>query len=50
MTTDDKIGMKKYNTILTNKRQQYQRYIQEKLINMNVLQAKKKYFLLIKAG
>ena len=31
-----RLEMKKYNTILTEKQQKYQRYHQVKLINMNL--------------
>ena len=47
MTIEDKIKIKNYNAILTEKQQTYQHYHLEKLINMNILQLKK-YFLLIK--
>ena len=33
--------MKNYNTILIEKQQKYQHYLQVKLINMNILQVKK---------
>ena len=36
-----RLGIKKYNSILTDKQQNYQDYHQEKLINMNILQVKK---------
>ena len=42
-----KLRMKNYNTILIEKQQKYQHYHPEKLINMNILQAKK-YCHLIK--
>ena len=42
-----KLEMKNYNMILTQKRQKYQDYNLEKVINMNILQVKK-YCLLIK--
>ena len=42
-----KLRMKNYNMILTEKQQKYQLYHLEKLINMNILQAKK-YCHLIK--
>ena len=38
--------MIKYNTILTEEQQIYQHYHQVKLINLNILQAKKYYHLL----
>ena len=44
---DEKIKMKNYNMILTEKQQKYQHYYQVKLINMIIFQAKK-YFHLIK--
>ena len=43
MTIDDKIRDEKLQMILTEKQQKYQRYHLEKLINMNILQAKKNY-------
>ena len=47
MTIDDKIGDEKKNsTILTEKLQKYQHYHLEKLINMNILQAEKYYFVI----
>ena len=36
-----RLEMKNYNMILTGRQQKYQHYHQLKLINMNVLQAKK---------
>ena len=42
-----RLEMKNCNMILTEKQQKYQHYYLEKLINMNILQAKK-YYLLIK--
>ena len=42
-----KLEMENYNTMLTEKLQKYQHYHLEKLINMNILQAKE-YYLLIK--
>ena len=48
MTIDGKIRDKKnYSIILTEKKQIYQRYHLEKLVNRNMLQVKK-YCLLIK--
>ena len=43
MTTDGNIIDQKRNIILTEKQQKYQRYHQAKLININILQAKKRY-------
>ena len=40
-TTEDKIKDEKPNMVLTKKQQKYQHYHQVKLINMNILQAKK---------
>ena len=45
MTTDDKT--KDDNTISTKKLQKYHHYHQVKLINMNMLQVKKYYHLII---
>ena len=42
-----RLGMKKYNEILTEKQQKYQNFHQIKLISMNILQVKK-YLHLIK--
>ena len=42
-----RLEMKNCNMILTERQQKYQHYYLEKLINMNILQAKK-YYLLIK--
>ena len=42
-----RLGMKKYNKILTEKQQKYQNFHQVKLISMNILQVKK-YLNLIK--
>ena len=42
-----RLEIKNYNTILTEKQQKYQHYHLKKLINMNILQVKK-YFFLIK--
>ena len=42
-----RLEMKKCNMILTEKKQKYQLYHLEKLINMNLLRVKK-YYLLIK--
>ena len=42
-----RLDMKNYNMILAEMQQQRQRYLQLKLINMNILQMKK-YFYLIK--
>ena len=47
VTIDNKIRMKNYNMILTEKQQKHQYYQLEKLISMNILQAKV-YFRLIK--
>ena len=41
MIIDDKIKDEKHNTILIDKQQKYQHYCQAKLINMNILKAKK---------
>ena len=38
--------MKNYNMILAEKQQKYQHNHQVKLINMNILQVKKCYFLI----
>ena len=46
-TVDDKVKDENYNMILTEKQQKYQHYQQLKLINMNILQARK-YCHLIK--
>ena len=40
-----KLKVKNYNTILTEKQQEYQYYYQVKLIDMNFLQMKKFYHL-----
>ena len=40
-----KLRMGNYNMILTEQQQKYQRYCQVKLINMNILQVKKYYYL-----
>ena len=47
VTIDNKSGMKNYNMILTEKQQKHQYYQLEKLIRMNMLQAKV-YFRLIR--
>ena len=47
VTIDNKIRMKNYNMILTEKQQKHQYYQLEKLISMNILQAKV-YLRLIK--
>ena len=47
VTIDNKIRMKNYNMILTEKQQKHQYYQLEKLISMNILQAKV-YFRLIR--
>ena len=41
-----KLNMKKYNMILKGKQQKYQHYLQVKLINVNILQGKKYYYLI----
>ena len=41
-----KLEMQNYNTILTRKHQKYQHCHQVKLVNMTVLQIKKKYLLI----
>ena len=41
-----RLEMKSYNLILVEKQQKYQHYHVEKLINMNILQLKKYYFLI----
>ena len=41
-----KLKVKNYDTILTEKQQEYQYYYHVKLINMNFLQMKKFYHLL----
>ena len=46
VSIDCKIRDEKYNMILTEKQQKYHHYQQAKLINMNILQAKKHYILL----
>ena len=46
MTIDDKIKDKRYNRILKEKQQKYWHYRLERLINMNILQAKKYYHLI----
>ena len=45
MKIDDKIK-DDCNTILTEKQQKYQHYHLKKLINMNILQVKKYFFLM----
>ena len=47
VTIDNKIRMKNYHMILTEKQQKHQYYQLEKLISMNILQTKV-YFRLIK--
>ena len=42
-----RLAIKNCNMILTKKKQKYQHYHLEKLINMNILEVKK-YYLLIK--
>ena len=42
-----RLEMKNCNVILADKQQKHQHYYQVKLINMNILQAKK-YYLLMK--
>ena len=46
MAIDDKIKDEKYNTILKEKQQKYRHYRLERLIHMNILQAKKYYHLI----
>ena len=46
MTTDDKIRDEKLEYGMTEKQQNYQHYHLEKLINTNILQVKKYYFLI----
>ena len=41
-----KLKMKAYNMILTQEQQKYQNYPEVKVINMNILQAKKYYHLI----
>ena len=41
MTFDDKLKMRNYNMILTEKQQKYQHYHQVKLVNLNTLHVKK---------
>ena len=43
-----KLKMKNYKVMLTEMQQKYHRYHQVKLINMNILQAKKYYHLISK--
>ena len=43
-----RLEMKNCNTISTEKQHEYQHYCLEKLININILQVKKHYYLLIK--
>ena len=43
-----RLGMKSYNMILAEKQKKYKHYHHVKLINMNILQAKK-YYLQIKS-
>ena len=47
MTIDDELEMKNYSMIL-KKQQKYQLYHQVKLMNVNILQVKKYYLLVIK--
>ena len=47
MTIDQKLKIKMQNRILVEKQQKYLPYHQAKLINMNILQAKK-YYLQVK--
>ena len=49
MTIDDELEMKNYSMIL-KKQQKYQLYHQVKLMNVNILQVKKYYLLVIKKG
>ena len=46
MTVDDKLEMKSYNVILTERLQNYQHHHRVKLINIKILKAKKYYLLL----
>ena len=46
MIIEDTIRDKKLNMILIEKQQKYWHYYRVKLINMNILQVKKYYFLL----
>ena len=46
MEIGGKIKMKNYEMILTEKQQKNQDYHKVKLINMNILQAKKYYYLI----
>ena len=41
-----KLKMKAYNMILTQEQQKYQNYPEVKVVNMNILQAKKYYHLI----
>ena len=43
-----RLEMKNYNMILTEKQQKYRLHHQVKLMNMNMLQAKKNYLLIKK--
>ena len=47
MAIDDKVIDENYISILTKNQQKYQHYLQVKMINLNILQAKK-YCHLIK--
>ena len=42
----NRLEMKNYNMVLTEKLQKYQSYHQAKSINMNILQVKKCYLLI----
>ena len=46
MTTDDKIKDEKLQYDINREAAKYQHYLQVKLINMNILQAKKYYHLI----
>ena len=46
MATDDKIKDENYSTLLTEKQEKCQHCCQVKLININILQAKKYYHLI----
>ena len=41
-----RLEMKNYSMILTEKQQKYQHYHLENVINMNILQVKKYYFII----
>ena len=46
MAIDDKIKRQKYNMTLTEKHQKYQHYHQIKVINTNILEVNRFFFLI----